>query len=213
MKKPFIRSLIKPSINKIAKYIPGESTIAGSDKVIKLSSNESPFTIPKKIISLIPKLALKTNFYPDGDSNLLKKTISKKFGLKKNQIVCGNGSDDILSVICQTFSRENGEVICSEYGFIYYPIIAKSNGANVVIAKSENLSTSCRNILKKITSKTNLIFLANPNNPTGTVIFKDELTNFLKQVPKNIIVVLDGAYSEFIQDSRYSDGLELVTDI
>ena len=130
MNKQKIQYLIKPSINEIAKYVPGESSIGNNKNVIKLSSNESPFKIPKNVYSSIKKLMEKTNLYPDGDSDLLKKSISQRFNLNKSQIICGNGSDDILSIIAQTFAKENGEVICNEYGFIYYPIIARAAGAN-----------------------------------------------------------------------------------
>ena len=210
MNKQKIQYLIKPSINEIAKYVPGESSIGNNKNVIKLSSNESPFKIPKNVYSSIKKLMEKTNLYPDGDSDLLKKSISQRFNLNKSQIICGNGSDDILSIIAQTFAKENGEVICNEYGFIYYPIIARAAGAKVVTAKSKNLNIDCENILKKISPRTNLIFLANPNNPTGTIIFRDELEQFIANIPKNVILVLDGAYSEFITDKQYSDGLDLV---
>jgi len=211
MTKFNIKKLVKPSINKIAKYIPGESKNNESIKYIKLSSNESPFKVPGKIFSSLNKIVLNANVYPDGDSQKLKGSIAKKFKLKKKQIICGNGSDDILSIICQAFSKENTEVICSEFGFIYYPIIARAAGCKVVTAKTKNLSISCNNILKKITSKTRIIFIANPNNPTGTIILKNELTKFLDSVPKNIIVVLDGAYSEFIEDKNYCDGIKLVS--
>ena len=107
------------------------------------------------------------------------------------------------------FSNEGAEVICSEYGFIY-PIIARAAGCKVIIAKTKNLSVSCENILKKISKKTKIIFIANPNNPTGTIIFKNELIEFLDKIPKNIIVVLDGAYSEFIVNKNYSDGIDLI---
>ena len=115
-----------------------------------------------------------------------------------------------MSIICQTFSNEGAEVICSEYGFVYYPIIAKTAGCKVITAKTKNLSVSCENILKKISKKTKIIFIANPNNPTGTIIFKNELIEFLDKIPKNIIVVLDGAYSEFIVNKNYSDGIDLI---
>ncbi len=210
MKKFKIQDFLKPTINDIAKYIPGESFVSGKKNIMKLSSNESPFKIPKKIHSKVISMIEKTNLYPDGDSKELKETIAKKFNIKEKQIICGNGSDDILSIICQTFARENGEVICTEFGFLYYPIIAKSAGAKVVIAKSKNLSISCENILKKITKRTNLIFIANPNNPTGTIILKKELEWFIRKIPKNVIIVLDGAYSEFIKNKEYSDGLDLV---
>ena len=153
MKKNKVFNLIKPSINEIAKYVPGESKISGAKNVIKLSSNESPFNIPKKIYKIAGKLIEESNLYPDGDSSSLKISISKKFKINRNQIICGNGSDDILSLITQTFGREGSEVICSEYGFIYYPIISKIAGARVVIAKSKNLSISCENILKKFQKK------------------------------------------------------------
>lgn len=202
--------LTKPSIREIEKYLPGESLLNETKGIIKLSSNESPFSIPKKICNKAKNLVLSSNIYPDGNSSLLKGAIAKKFNLNSDNIICGNGSDDILSIIAQTFSTNQCEVICSEFGFIYYPIIARASGCKVVTAPSENLGVSCKNILKLVTKKTKIIFFANPNNPTGTIIFKDELINFLKKLPKNIIVVLDGAYSEFIVDKRYTDGLDLV---
>ena len=126
MKKIDIKKLVKPSINQIAKYIPGESSINGKTNIIKLSSNESPFSIPKKVLKSINPSNIQINLYPDGDSNFLKKTISKYLNLNISQIICGNGSDDILSIIAQAFLRENDEVICSEYGFIYYTHYGRS---------------------------------------------------------------------------------------
>ncbi len=206
-----LKDIVKPSINEIEKYIPGESfSINKKEKIYKLSSNESPFKIPRKLLNKASNLVLSSNLYPDGDCNQLKNQLAKTFNLNFKNIICGNGSDDVLSVIAQTFSKEGGEVICSEYGFTYYPIIARASGCKVVIAKSDKLKISCKNILKRITKITRMIFIANPNNPTGTIIFREELIKFLQKVPKNIIVVLDGAYSEFITDSRYTDGIELI---
>ncbi len=210
MKKFDFEDLIKPTAKEIQKYIPGESNFDGDKNIIKLSSNESPFNLPKKIFNTTKDLIFHSNQYPDGNSSHLKKEIAKAFNLESRNIICGNGSDDILSIIAQTFAKENDEVICSEYGFTYYPIIAKAAGCKVVISHSENLGVSCTNIIKNITKKTKIIFFANPNNPTGTIIFKDELYQFLKRVPKNIIVVLDGAYSEFITDEKYTDGINFV---
>ncbi len=210
MTKFNIKKIVKPSINKISKYIPGESINTKGSEYIKLSSNESPFSVPSKILTSLNQLISNSNIYPDGDSLKLKYSIAKRFNLKKTRLICGNGSDDILSIICQAFAREDCEVICSEYGFIYYPIIAKAAGCKVITAKTNNLGVSCENILNKITPKTKMIFIANPNNPTGTIIFKDELTSFLDNVPENIIVVLDGAYSEFITEKEYCDGIKLI---
>ena len=212
MKDTQIQKYIKPSINKISKYISGGvSNKLGTD-FIKLSSNESPFEVPKSVYKDISLYLRKSNLYPDGDSILLKKTIAKELKLDSNQIICGNGSDDILSIVAQTFCREKGEVICSEFGFIYYPIISRASGANVVIAKSKNLAISCDEILKKINSKTNVIFIANPNNPTGTILSRSEIVSFLKKVPSKTIVVLDCAYAEFVEDQNYSDGTDLISE-
>ena len=205
------KDIVKPSINKIEKYIPGESlSINKEDKISKLSSNESPFKIPRNVITRANNIVLSSNLYPDGDCNQLKNQLAKTFKLKVKNIICGNGSDDVLAVIAQTFSKEGGEVICSEFGFTYYPIIARASGCKVVTAKSDKLKISCDNILKRITKLTRIIFIANPNNPTGTIIYKEELLKFLHKVPQNIIVVLDAAYSEFITDKRYTDGIDLI---
>ena len=208
-KYPFFKNL-KPSLKKISKYVPGESEDKNNNRIIKLSSNESPFTLSKKILLNISTKLKNCNRYPDGDCRIIKNALVKKFNLNSKQIICGNGSDDILALICNAFSRENTEVICSNYGFIYYPVVAYASGAKVVNAKTKNLSVSTSNILKKITKNTKIIFIANPNNPTGSIIFKDELIKFLKKVPKKIIIVLDGAYAEYIDDKRFSDGLDLV---
>ena len=210
MQKKIISKIVKPTINQIAKYIPGESLIDGKKDVIKLSSNESPFKIPSKVSAISEKLISKFNLYPDGDSNILKKSLSKNFKINFSQIICGNGSDDILSLVAQAFSDENSEIICSQYGFIYYPIVAKISGAKVLTAKTDGLNISCKNILSLITKKTKIIFFANPNNPTGTVILRNELIKFISSVPKNIIIVIDGAYSEFVTNKNYSNGLDLV---
>ena len=210
MQKKIISKIVKPTINQIAKYIPGESLIDGKRDVIKLSSNESPFKIPSKVSAISEKIISKFNLYPDGDSNILKKALSKNFKINFSQIICGNGSDDILSLVAQAFSDENSEIICSQYGFIYYPIVAKISGAKVLTAKTDGLKISCKNILSLITKKTKIIFFANPNNPTGTVILRNELIKFISSVPKNIIIVIDGAYSEFVTNKNYSDGLDLV---
>ncbi len=210
MQKKIISKIVKPTINQIAKYIPGESLIDGKGNVIKLSSNESPFKIPSKVSEISKKLVSQFNLYPDGDSNILKNSLSRIFKINSHQIICGNGSDDILSLVAQAFSDQNSEIICSQYGFIYYPIVAKISGAKVLTAKTNGLNISCKNILNSITKKTKIIFFANPNNPTGTVIFKNELIKFISRVPKNIIIVIDGAYSEFVTNQNYSDGLDLV---
>lgn len=165
MQNKIITKIVKPTINQIAKYIPGESSIDGKENVIKLSSNESPFKVPNKVSAISKKLISKFNLYPDGDSNILKKSLSETFKIDFSQIICGNGSDDILSLIAQAFSDESSEIICSQYGFIYYPIVAKISGARVLTAKTSGLNISCENILGLITKKNKNYFLCKSQQP------------------------------------------------
>ncbi len=208
IKKNILKS-IKPSIHLIDQYKTGNSK--SEQKIIKLSSNESPFKIPLEIKKSINNILLNANLYPDGDSHLLKKSIAKRFKIKFQQIICGNGSDDILSLISSAFSRENCEIICSKYGFLFYPIVAKTSGAKVIFSNcSENYEINTQEILKEINKNTRIIFFANPNNPTGLIIEKVDLINMLKKIPSRIVVVIDGAYAEYVTDKKFSDGLDLV---
>lgn len=200
---------IKLSINKIAKYEPGESENESIDG-IKLSSNESPFLIPQTIKKKMQLNLNKLNLYPDGDCLILKKAISNRYKINFNQIICGNGSDDILSLIGLAFSRENCEIICNKYGFLYYPIIAHAVGAKVVFSNKNSLIVDENDIVKKVSKKTNIVFLANPNNPTGLIVEKKRLVRMLKKIPPHVIVVIDGAYAEYVKEKGFSDGLELV---
>ena len=200
---------IKVSINKIAKYEPGESENE-SRGGIKLSSNESPFLIPQKIKKKIQLKINQLNLYPDGDSLILKKAISKKYKINFDQIICGNGSDDILSLIGLAFSGGNSEIICNKYGFLYYPIIGHAVGAKVVFSNQNSLIIDEYDIVNRVTEKTNIVFLANPNNPTGFIVEKKRLVRMLKKIPPHVIVVIDGAYAEYVKEKGFSDGLELV---
>tara|TARA_B100000989_G_C19485428_1_gene447199 strand:+ start:92 stop:1201 length:1110 start_codon:yes stop_codon:yes gene_type:complete len=206
--KPILNK-IRLSINKIAKYEPGESENE-SKNGIKLSSNESPFLVPQKVKNKILLKINELNLYPDGDSLILKKAISDKYKISDNQIICGNGSDDILSLIGLAFSRENCEIICNKYGFLYYPIIAHAVGAKVVFSNKNSLIIDENDIINKVTKKTNIVFLANPNNPTGLIMEKKRLIRMLEKIPPYVIVVLDGAYAEYVEEKNFSDGTELI---
>ena len=208
-KYPFLKSL-KPTIREIDKYLPGESKSMSGKKIAKLSSNESPFELSAKIKEKIFDELSNANKYPDGDCEILKKALSKKFKLNPAQIICGNGSDDILSLICLAFGREDTEIICCKESFSFYPIIGRSCGAQINFANTNKLKVSFKNIKEKINERTRIIFIANPNNPTGTVIFKEDLITGLKEIPKRIIVVIDGAYAEYVEDTRFSDSLSLI---
>ena len=177
----------------VVEYEAGISKLANKKKAIKLSSNEGAFGISYQVIKKLKKFEKNFFRYPDPQSNKLKEAISKKYKLNKNNIICGNGSDEILSIIARIFSGPKDEIIYSEHGFLMYPIIAQQIGAKGVKVKDVNYKNSLDNFYNAITKKTKIIFLANPNNPTGTYLTKNELNKFIKILPKRILLVIDAA--------------------
>jgi len=193
----------------IEAYEPGKSTIKKLKKVIKLSANESALGVSLKAKKVISKK--NTNFfrYPDGTSKRLRDQISKKFKCDKDKIICGAGSDEIIQMLCQLFLKSNDEVIVPQYSFLMYRIYSKIVGAKVVFSKEKNFKISISEILKKVTKKTKIVFIANPNNPTGTYLNKFELMQLRKKLRKNILLVVDDAYFEYMKNRDYKSGLDL----
>ncbi len=192
----------------IEAYKPGKSKVKKFKKVIKLSANESALgmsSIAKKIIS---NNNLNLDKYPDGKSEILKKAISKAYKCNKEKIICGAGSDEIIQMICQLFLNPKDEVVLPEYSFLMYRIYSKIVGAKVVFAKEINFKVSIKEILKKVTRKTKVVFIANPNNPTGTYLIKKEVSQLRKKLNKNILLVIDDAYAEYMKNSDYASGLD-----
>ena len=179
---------------KIEAYKPGKSKVKKLKKVIKLSANESALGISPMAKKLISNKKMILDKYPDGKSQDLKKAISKKYKCDLNKIICGAGSD---------------EVIVPEYSFLMYRIYAKIVGAKVLFAKEVNFKVSIREILKKITRKTKIVFIANPNNPTATYLTKKEILELRNKMNKNILLVVDDAYSEYMKNNDYTSGLDL----
>ena len=136
--------------------------------------------------------------YPESDSNSLRNVISKKFNIEPDRIICGAGSDQIFDFICKLFLEPGDEVIVTEFGFIMHRIYASLHGAKVLLAKEKNFKASVDEILKKVTDKTKIVFIANPNNPTGTYLSKNEMLNLREKLRSNILLVVDDAYFEFI---------------
>ena len=200
-----------PKFKKITvnQYEPGKAKIGKRENVLKLSANESALGPSPKAIKgyqIIKKLLYK---YPDNKFLKLKEVIAKKNRINSNQVICGNGSDEIIQIICQLFIKPKDEVIISEYSFIMYKIYSKLNGAKVVLGKEKNFTFSVDEIIKKVTKKTKIVFIANPNNPTGTYIEKNEVLRLRKKLRNNILLVVDDAYSEFMIDKKYKSGLDL----
>ncbi len=191
------------------KYVGGLSQIKNIKKPIKLSANESALGPSRKAISAFIKSSKKLSRYPDGNSNILIQSISKNLKLNPNNIIIGNGSDEIISLACQLFLKPNDEVIVTEYSFLMYRIYAKIHGGKVISAPEDNFKANIDSILAKVTPRTKIVFLANPNNPTGTYLDKNEMLLLRKKLRSNILLVVDDAYFEFVIDNDYVSGLDL----
>ena len=190
-------------------YKPGKSITKKNDKVIKLSANESALGISKKAKKVINNYNLNISKYPDGKFKELIHIISKKYNCDQNKIICGSGSDEIIQMLCQLFLNKGDEVIVPQYSFLMYRIYAKIVSAKVVYSNEHNFTISTKEILKKVTKKTKIVFLANPNNPTGTYISKKDLFDLRKKLRENILLVVDDAYFEYMLNKDYKSGLEL----
>jgi histidinol-phosphate aminotransferase len=201
---------IKKNIKSVVKYEAGIFKLADRNKIIKLSSNEGAFGTSSKIKKILKEFEGKIFRYPDPESNILKETIAKRHKLNKNNIICGNGSDEILTTIAKIFSGPGDEILYSEYGFLMYPIASQLSGAKGIKVKDINYRNSLKNFTKAITKRTKIIFIANPNNPTGTYLTKNELNEFILKLPKRILLVIDAAYAEYITKKDYSSGKDLV---
>ena len=162
-----------------------------------------------KAIKVITDKKLKLEKYPDGKSELLRKEISKKYNCNKDKVICGAGSDEVIQMICQLFLNPKDEVVLPQYSFLMYRIYANIVGAKVVFAKEVNFKISIQEIIKKVTRRTKIVFLANPNNPTGTYLTKKELLELRKKLNKNILLVVDDAYAEYMKNKDYKSGLDL----
>ena len=193
----------------IEPYVPGKSSIKKIHKAIKLSANESALGVSPKAKKIISNKNFNFSVYPDGRSKKLIEQISKKFKCENDKIICGAGSDEVIQMLCQLFLNPKNEVIVPQFSFLMYRIYAKITGAKVVFAREKNLKISIKEILKKVTTNTKIVFLANPNNPTGTYLDKLELTELRKKLRKNILLVVDDAYAEYMKNKNYKSGLEL----
>ena len=199
----------KRGISSINLYKGGTAKIPGIENIIKLSSNESAFGPSPKALEAYKDSSLKLSRYPELTSNSLQVAIAKKFNLDSNRIICGTGSDEILIFTALAFCSPGDEIIHAEHGFEMYPIITKYVGAESILASEIDYKIDTSSILKKINDSTKLIFIANPNNPTSTYLNKQELENLLKQIPKNISVVIDTAYAEYVDAEDYDRSFDL----
>ena len=199
----------KFKIFKIIAYKPGKSNIGKIKNAIKLSANESALGVSPKAKKILNNKNLILSKYPDSEAKALRKEISKNFNCNFNKVICGAGSDEIIQMICQLYLKPSDEVIVPQYSFLMYRIYSQIIGAKVIFSKEKNFKVSLSEIIKKVTKKTKIVFIANPNNPTGTYMNKKELLELRKKLRKNILLVLDDAYFEYMKNKDYKSGLDL----
>jgi histidinol-phosphate aminotransferase len=200
----------RPGILDIDPYVPGESKLPAGRKPIKLSSNETPLGPSPKALDAYREAAGALERYPDGASTALRAAIAERYGLNAARIVCGAGSDEVLSLLAHAYLGPGDEAIYSQYGFLVYRIVTLANGATPVVAPERDLRTDTAAILARVTERTKIVFLANPNNPTGTYIPIDDVRALRAKLPPHVLLVLDAAYAEYVRRNDYEAGIELV---
>ena len=201
--------LPKPRKIIAEKYVAGLSLFKSRKSPIKLSANESALGPSPKAVKSYKSVGDGFIRYPDSDGTFFRKILAKKFNLKTDKIILGSGSDQIFELVCKLFLNKGDEVVVSEYSFIIYRIYSRMFGAKVRYAKEQNFKPSVKSIIDSVNRKTKIVFLANPNNPTGTYLDKYDLLDLRKKLRSDILLVIDDAYHEFITDPNYSSGLKL----
>jgi histidinol-phosphate aminotransferase len=200
----------RPGVLKIQAYVPGKSSAPGVAKVFKLSSNETPLGPSPNAIAAYKAVADHLEDYPDGSATALREAIGKAYGLDPARIVCGTGSDELLNLLAHAYLGPGDEAIHTTHGFLVYPIATLGSGATPVIAAEKDHTADIDAILAKVTERTKIVFLANPNNPTGTYVPFDEVKRLHAALPKHVLLVIDAAYAEYVRRNDYESGIELV---
>jgi histidinol-phosphate aminotransferase len=202
----------KAGVLEIAPYVPGKSKATGGAKTYKLSSNETPLGPSPKAIEAYRAHADQLHMYPDGSASALRQAIAHHYSLNPDHIVCGCGSDEVLHLIAQAYLGVGDEAIYSRHGFLVYEIAIRAAGATPVVAPETDYTTDVDAILGLVTPRTKMVFIANPNNPTGTYLPFSEVKRLHAGLPKDCILVLDAAYAEYVRRNDYSAGIELVAE-
>ena len=198
----------QPGIEKIKLYKGGESALPGRDDVLKLSSNENPFGSSPAAQKAFADTSHNLHRYPSSDHAALRQAIGRVHDLDPERIICGSGSDEVLTFLCQTFVGPHDEVIHTEHGFSLYPILVRASGGVPVRVAERDRVVDVDAILAAVTDRTRLVFVTNPGNPTGTRIADADLARLAQNLPGNVLLVLDGAYVEFADG--YDGGVALV---
>jgi histidinol-phosphate aminotransferase len=200
----------RPGVLDIEAYVPGKSSAPGVAKIFKLASNETPLGPSPKAIAAYKAVGEHLEDYPDGSATELRQAIGRAFELDPDRIVCGAGSDDLLNLLARAYLADGDEAIHTTHGFLVYPIATRGTGARPVAVAETNYTANVDAILAAVTKQTKIVFLANPNNPTGTCISFDEVKRLHRGLPRHVLLVLDAAYAEYVRRNDYEAGIELV---
>lgn len=200
----------RSGVMEIAAYVPGAHKAAGQGKVHVLSANESALGPSPKAIEAFRHVGSQLHRYPDGGATELRAALGKRWGLDPARLICGAGSDELISMITHTYAGPGDEVLYSQYGFLMYPIAARASGAVPVAALEKNLTTDVTALLAHVTDRTRILFLANPNNPTGSYLSAEVVRDLRQRLRSDILLVIDAAYAEYVGANDYTAGVELV---
>jgi len=200
----------RPEILEISPYVGGEATLEGVNRVYKLSSNEGAFGVPPGAQEAYRRLAGELYRYPDGGALELRRAIGARFGLDPARIVCGCGSDDLIYQLCLAYGGPGRDIVMTEHGFSIYHIAGTYAGSRVIKTPERNLTADVDAILAAVSPSTRLCFLANPNNPTGSMLPYEEVARLRAGLPQEVLLVLDAAYAEYVERPDYDPGIRLV---
>jgi histidinol-phosphate aminotransferase len=200
----------RPSIHSVEPYVGGESKVPGVNRIIKLSSNEGAFGPPPSAIAAITESARDAHRYPDGGAAAIREAIGARFGLDPARIVVGNGSDELLALLILAYGGEGTELIMSAHGFMMYDLTGRWAGCRVIKVPEKNLTADVDGLLAAVGPRTRLMFLANPNNPTGSILPQSEVERLRRELRPDVLLVLDAAYAEYVTRPDYDPGVKLV---
>ena len=201
----------KPGILDIAPYVGGRASAPGAARVFKLSSNESALGTSAAAIEAFQAMATHLDVYPEGSAQRLREAIAEVHGLNPDRIVCGNGSDELLTMLAGAYLRPGDEVLYSQHAFVVYRILTLANSAIPVPVPEKNLRVDVDAMLAALTPRTRMIYLANPNNPTGSYLTGEEVRRLHAGLPSTVLLVIDAAYAEYVRRNDYESGIEMVS--
>ena len=201
---------VRPGIDGIAPYVGGDSALPGRQRVIRLASNEGALGPSPMAVTAFEEMASEIHRYPDGACAELRAALAGLHGLDAARIVCGAGSDELIALLCRAYAGPGDEILHTEHAFLMYAIAARTAGATPVAAPERDLTADVDALLERVTGKTRILFLANPNNPTGTCLPASEITRLRAGLREDVLLVIDAAYAEYVARGDYSPGADLV---